>query len=217
MDRAVVSTTSGCAGLGLEHGVNVWIADTPQDFAQGVEALLIHGHLRERMAAAARTHVERNFDWRAIGIQQRALLRELLPARVQIRRAVAADLDQITAIQATAPEASQWQTPDYLTFDCQVAMLDGQIAGFVVSRTVGDGEREILNVAVRPDLRRMHIGTELLRAEITRWPGAHFLEVRESNTGARQLYQRLGFEAVGSRPGYYENPPEAGIVMRVFS
>ena len=66
-----------------------------------------------------------------------------------------ADLAQITAIQATAPEASQWQAPDYLAFDCQVATLDGQIAGFVVSRPVGDQEREILNVAVRPDLRRL--------------------------------------------------------------
>ncbi len=217
MDRAVVSTSSGCAGLGLRHGVDVWIADAPQDFAQGIETLLADRVLREQISAAARTHVERNFDWRAVGAVQRALLRELLPARIQIRRAETADLDQITAIQATAPEASQWQTPDYLTFDCQVATLDGQVAGFVVSRTVGEREREILNVAVRSDLRRLHIATELLRAEMARWPGAHFLEVRESNTGARQLYERLGFEAVGARPGYYENPPEAGIVMRIFS
>ncbi len=217
MDRAVVSTSSGCAGLGLQHGVNVWIADTPQDFAQAIETLLGDRDLRVRISAAGRAHVERNFDWRTVGERQRALIRELLPARIKIRQAEANDLDQITAIQATAPEASQWQTPDYLTFDCQVATLDGQIAGFVVSRTVGDLEREILNVAVRPDLRRLRIATELLRAEMTRWPGAHFLEVRESNTGARQLYERLGFEAVGSRPGYYENPSEAGIVMRVFS
>jgi hypothetical protein len=27
----------------------------------------------------------------------------------------------------------------------------------------------------------------------------------------------LGFEVAGSRPGYYENPNEAGIVMRIFS
>ena len=145
------------------------------------------------------------------------MLQELMPARVQLRQAQVADLDQITAIQATAPEASQWQTPDYLTFDCHVAVLDGQIAGFVVSRTVGDREREILNVAVRPDLRRLGIATSLLHAEMARWHGAHFLEVRESNTGARRLYERLGFEAVGARPGYYENPPEAGIVMRIFS
>jgi ribosomal protein S18 acetylase RimI-like enzyme len=217
MQRAVVSTSSGCAGLGLTHGVNVWIADTPQDFAQGIETLLIDGQLRQRITGAARAHVERNFDWRSVGVAQRALLRELLPTRIQIRRAETADLGQITAIQATAPEASQWLTPDYLTFDCQVATLDGQVAGFVVSRTVGDREREILNVAVRSDLRRLRIATELLRAEMKRWPGAHFLEVRESNTGARQLYEGLGFESVGARPGYYENPPETGIVMRIFS
>jgi ribosomal-protein-alanine N-acetyltransferase len=203
--------------LGLEHGANLWIADTPQDFAQGIEILLADRDLRERIAARGCAHVERNFNWPAIGEKQRALLRELLPPRVQIRPGEPADLEQIAAIQATAPEASQWQAPDYLTFDCQVATLDGQIAGFVVSRSVGNQEREILNVAVRPDLRRLRIATDLLRAEMARWPGAHFLEVRESNTGARQLYERLGFEAVGSRPGYYENPPEAGIVMRIFS
>jgi ribosomal protein S18 acetylase RimI-like enzyme len=217
MQRAVVSTSSGCAGLGLEHGVNVWIADTPQDFAHGIHTLLRDPGLRERITAFGCAHVRRNFNWPAVGEKQRALLRELLPPRVQIRRAEAADLEQIAAIQATAPEASQWQAPDYLAFDCQVATLDGQIAGFVVSRSVGDQEREILNVAVRPDLRRLRIATELLRTEMARWPGTHFLEVRESNTGARQLYQRLGFQAVGSRPGYYENPPEAGIVMRIFS
>ncbi len=217
MRRAVISTSSGCAGLGLEHGINIWIADTPQDFAQGIETLLGDRDLRERIAARGSALVERNFDWPAVGEKQRALLRELLPPRVQIRPAEAADLPQIAAIQATAPEASQWQAPDYLAFDCQVATLDGQIAGFVVSRSVGNQEREILNVAVRPDLRRLRIATELLRAEMARGPGAHFLEVRESNTGARQLYERLGFEAVGSRPGYYENPPESGIVMRIFS
>ncbi len=217
MHRAVVSTSSGCAGLGLEHGVNIWIGDTPEDFARGIETLLTDGDLRQRIATAASVHVERNFDWRAIGARQRNMLRELLPVRIQIRPAETADLDQIAAIQSTAPEASQWQTLDYLTFDCQVAVLDGQVAGFVVSRGVGEREREILNVAVRPDLRRLGLATALLQAEMARWPGAHFLEVRESNTGARRLYEGLGFEAVGSRPGYYENPPESGIVMRIFS
>ena len=196
MDRAVVSTSSGCAGLGLEHWVNVWIADPPEDFARGIQTLLQMHDLRRRIAAAGRAHVERNYGWRQIGARQRALLRELMPPRVQIRPAEERDLPEIAAIQQTAPESSQWQAQDYLAFDCQVA-AGGQIAGFLVSRSVADKEREILNIAIHPDFRRLHIATELLRAELARWPGAHFLEVRESNAAARRLYEGLGFQAVG--------------------
>jgi [ribosomal protein S18]-alanine N-acetyltransferase len=95
--------------------------------------------------------------------------------------------------------------------------VEGRVVGFIVTRSVGDREREVLNIAVHPDFRRLGIGTELLRSELVRSPGAHFLEVRESNTPARELYRRLGFEVVGSRPGYYDDPPETGIVMRIFS
>ncbi|MBZ5611489.1 MAG: GNAT family N-acetyltransferase [Acidobacteriia bacterium] len=217
MQRAVVSTSSGCAGLGLEHAVNVWIADSADDFAKGVETLLRNRDLRERIAARGREHAERHFDWKAIGARQRAMLAGLLPPRFQMRPAQATDIPELAAIQATAPEASQWHPGDYLAFDCQVAMLEGRIAGFVVSRRVSDREREILNVAVHPDHRRLGIATELLRLEMARWLGAHFLEVRESNTPARRLYEQLGFEIAGTRPGYYENPPETGIVMRIFS
>ncbi len=217
MERAVVSTSSGCAGLGLDHCVNVWIADRPDDFAAAIQTLLNNNDLRQRIAAAGRAHVERSFDWGEIGERQRTLIHQLLPPRVQIRPATPSDLDRIAAIQATASEASQWQTQDYLSFDCRVALLDGTIAGFVVSRRVADHEREILNVAIHPDFRRLRIATELLVAEIRNRPGDHFLEVRESNTAARRLYERLGFQVVGARPGYYENPTETGIVMRIFS
>jgi len=217
MDRAVVSTLCGCAGLDLEHAVNVWIADAPADFAHAIEALLADDSLRQQIAAAGRRHVEQNFGWRQIGERQRTLLRELLPARIHIRAAKASDLDQIRAIQSTAPEASQWQPSDYLTFDCHVALMDDQVTGFIVSRRVTEGEREVLNVAVHPDFRRLGIASTLLRHEIARCPGSHFLEVRESNAGARRLYERFGFEIVGARPGYYENPNEPGIVMRIFS
>lgn len=217
MQRAVVSTSSGCAGLGLQHGINIWIADSPEAFAEALETLLGDRDLRQRIAAAARQHVEQSFDWRLIGQRQRAVLKELMPSRVLIRDAEPRDLVQISAIQGTASEASHWQPHDYLAFHCQVAILDGNVAGFLVSRQAGEGEREILNLAVHPDFRRLGVASQLLRNEMTRWPGTHFLEVRESNLGARQLYERLGFEAVGKRPDYYENPPETGIVMRVFS
>jgi len=222
MDRAVVSTSSGCAGLGLEHSVNVWIADSPEDLARSIQTLLQETTVRRRIAEAGRVHVERNYGWAQIGARQRALLRDLMPARVRIRPARQRDLPDIAAIQHTSPESSQWEAQDYLAFECQVALIhDGtskdRIAGFLVSRSVADQEREILNIAIHPDFRRLHIATELLQAELSRWPGTHFLEVRESNTPARRLYEGLGFQVVGERPAYYDNPLETAIVMRILS
>ncbi len=222
MDRAVVSTSSGCAGLGLEHEVNVWIADQPEDFARAIERLIEDNPLRRRIAESGRIHVERNYGWKEIGTRQRALLRDLIPPRARIRPAQQSDLPQISAIQHTSPESSQWEAQDYLAFDCQVAVVpngssEDHLAGFLVSRSVADKEREILNIAIHPDFRRLGIATELLRAELSRWPGAHFLEVRESNTPARRLYESLGFQSIGERPAYYDNPSETGIVMRILS
>ena len=78
MERAIVSTTSGCAGLQLVHGQSVWIGDTPEAFAAGVSTLVADAERRAQMALAARDHAIRHFDWRAIGEKQRSLLRELL-------------------------------------------------------------------------------------------------------------------------------------------
>jgi glycosyltransferase involved in cell wall biosynthesis len=75
MQRAVVSTPSGCAGLGLLHGHSVWEAETAEGFAAGVATLIADPERREQIAAAARLHAQRNFDWTAIGERQRELLR----------------------------------------------------------------------------------------------------------------------------------------------
>jgi polysaccharide biosynthesis protein PslH len=217
MERAVVSTSSGCAGLGLQHGVNVWIADSPHEFADALLRLLADTDLRQKIAAAGRLHAERYYDWRQIGYRQRWLIRTLIAGKIEIRAAQPADLDHIWAIQATSPEASQWHREDYLAFDCQIALIDGRLAGFLVSRQIAYREREILNVAVDPEFRRLGIAKELIRSEIARYPGDHFLEVRQSNSAARMLYKKLAFAEVGVRSGYYENPPEPGIVMRFYS
>ena len=39
------------------------------------------------------------------------------------------------------------------------------------------------------------------------------LEVRESNEAAIALYEKLGFEVVGSRDGYYRDNNEDAILM----
>lgn len=134
-----------------------------------------------------------------------------------LRPATPADLDAIGCIQAASPEASHWNPADYLEHDCIVAIDDeGAVAGFLVSRDLA-GEREILNVAVEERFRRQKIAGALVRFELTRIAQAWFLEVRESNIAARTLYAHNGFEEVGRRPGYYENPPDSAIVMRFLS
>jgi len=75
MQRAVVSTPSGCAGLGLVNGKSVWVADAPDEFADAVAALIRDPALRARIAQSAYTHAMRHFDWSAIGETQRELLR----------------------------------------------------------------------------------------------------------------------------------------------
>jgi glycosyltransferase involved in cell wall biosynthesis len=77
MERAVVSTTCGCAGLGLEHGASVWIADDADAFAEAVARLLANPPERARLARAAKSIVGQ-FDWKQLGRKQRALYRELL-------------------------------------------------------------------------------------------------------------------------------------------
>jgi [ribosomal protein S18]-alanine N-acetyltransferase len=140
------------------------------------------------------------------------------PDPVQIRRATAEDLAAISTIQAASPEAAQWNPQSYLDFDCRVAKIEGSVRGFLVSRQTAPGEREILNMAVAPYFRRQGIARRLLDLELSSARGATwFLEVRASNALALKLYQQLGFVPVGRREEYYENPPDAAIVMRFFS
>ena len=40
-----------------------------------------------------------------------------------------------------------------------------------------------------------------------------FLEVRESNVAAVELYKSYGFVSTGKRKGYYSNPKEDALLM----
>jgi ribosomal-protein-alanine N-acetyltransferase len=91
------------------------------------------------------------------------------------------------------------------------------LAGFLVWRTVAEGECEVLNLAVAPAFRRRGIARELLNPLLTLRDAQVFLEVRESNEAARIFYNSMGFQEVGTRKLYYNFPVEAAIVMKFHS
>ncbi|MCC7165049.1 MAG: glycosyltransferase [Anaerolineae bacterium] len=62
----VVATRKGAEGLGLTDKVHLLLADTPQEFATAVLALLQNADLCERLSHAARERVCQEFDWREI-------------------------------------------------------------------------------------------------------------------------------------------------------
>jgi len=65
--------------------------------------------------------------------------------------------------------------------------------------------------------RRRGVARELIDKIRVKHPGDVFLEVRESNSGARGFYKAVGFEEVSERAGYYDSPSESAIVMKFHS
>ena len=78
-------------------------------------------------------------------------------------------------------------------------------------------EAHIATVAVHPDFRRSGIGSRIIveALEAARAEGARraFLEVRERNLTAQEMYRKFGFELTGRRPHYYRDTGEDAILM----
>ncbi|MCE5310083.1 MAG: GNAT family N-acetyltransferase [Acidobacteriales bacterium] len=214
MERAVVSTPSGCAGIAIKYGESVWIGATAQEFAEGIARLLEDAALRRGIASNALHIAHEQYDWRALGAAQRRLWKDILASRLRLRLATADDLEAVRGIQDRATEASHWDPARYLDYSTTVALCGGVVAGFLVARRTTHDETEILNLAVAPEFRRRGVATRLMMDCFDRMPGTYFLEVRASNTAAQALYAGLKFAPAGRRPRYYDNPVEDAVVMR---
>ena len=73
--------------------------------------------------------------------------------------------------------------------------------------SITQDEAHILNLSVEPELQGQGFGSQMLTHVIydARDQGAHqiFLEVRESNNQAIQMYLNQGFNEIGRRRNYY--------------
>lgn len=87
---------------------------------------------------------------------------------------------------------------------------DRTLIGYCVNTLVLD-ELHILNVAAHPQFRRMGISKRLIKHSIETNTEVRvaFLEVRENNAPAKNLYFSLGFKVIGRRKAYYDNGEDA--------
>lgn len=92
----------------------------------------------------------------------------------------------------------------------------GELVGYIIYSEVVD-ELHVLNVAVHKDWRRKGVASFLLgylhRTAFRRGRLYSFLEVRESNASAQDLYNRFGYKPLTKRREYYEDTREDAIVM----
>ncbi len=148
---------------------------------------------------------------------------------VLIRSATPEDVPAIRELERQADRAAHWAEREYAALFAPeaprrvalVAVDDSDIAqiqGFVIVRCALD-DWEIENVVVARERQRLGIGTKLVREVLlrARAGGATsvLLEVRESNSTARRLYEKLGFSEEGRRRNYYRGPAEDGLLLRI--
>lgn len=138
----------------------------------------------------------------------------------ELRRLTYSDLPQVIAIERRAfPTA--WSLAMFVlelskpSGVCLAALRDGKIVGYLICSKY-DTVWHVMNVAVDPDVRRQRVATHLLDELLRRIgdPEARYtLEVRPSNHGAIELYERYGFRSAGRRRRYYQDNGEDALIM----
>ena len=141
-------------------------------------------------------------------------------AAIEVRSLTYHDLPAVVAIERRAFTAP-WSLAMFVlemskpTSICLAAERDGELVGYTICSRY-DTAWHIMNVAVDPDFRRRGAASALLMGLLARIhdPEAQLtLEVRRSNGGAIELYERFGFRAAGVRRRYYQDNGEDALVM----
>lgn len=130
---------------------------------------------------------------------------------IQLRKMTKNDLYQVIAIEKQSYDFpwSDVVIKDCLfnKYDCYVAG-DKNILGYMISKITSQ-DSHILNLTIDSEYRGLGIGSsflDLITKECKLHQSKHiYLEVRLSNTIARNLYQKFGFRSIGVRKNYYKN------------
>ena len=140
---------------------------------------------------------------------------------MQIRPMTMEDCEQVAEIEAASfsmPWSIRAFTDAVSRENYRFFVVDeaGEILGYCGFLYVLD-EGEIPNVCVKESARRQGVGRQMMEVLIEEAKRLSltilYLEVRESNRGARRLYESLGFVENGIRKNFYEQPTEHAVLM----
>ena len=131
-------------------------------------------------------------------------------------------IDDVVNIEHSNPHPL-WSKKNFLdSLRCddffKIALCDGKVAAFIVSKIMGK-ECEIINLGTLPKMRRKLLASKLIQELINfsknKFLDQIFLEVRESNDAAINLYNKFGFNELGIRANYYQRDKgrEDAIIM----
>lgn len=129
---------------------------------------------------------------------------------MKIRKLRLSDLDDVLLIEK-AVQFSPWSRTTFeesLTrYHCRgISNIHNVIVAYVIASII-HVESEVLTLAVAPEYQRRGLGKMLLMHMIKICRRCDVpevvLEVRASNSAARQLYHHLGFQYNGCRKAYY--------------
>ena len=140
-------------------------------------------------------------------------------AAIEVRRLAYADLPQVVAIERRC-FPTPWSLAMFVlelskpSGVCLAAEAEGELVRYLICSRY-DTIWHVMNVAVDPDRRRRGIASALIGVLLDSvGTEAQFtLEVRRSNHGAFELYDRLGFKSAGIRRRYYADNGEDAVVM----
>ena len=161
---------------------------------------------------------------------------------IHVRRMTEADLAGVVEIAGGTAHAPKWPLQAYVAAvdpkgqPRRIALVaeerpGGGLLGFAIvtlmppamvgpgAPEAASGEAELESIVTALPFQRRGVARELysaLQAEL-RHAGVTeaILEVREGNQAARSFYRFLGFSDEGRRPGYYADPAEDAILMRM--
>lgn len=109
--------------------------------------------------------------------------------------------------------AEELENPSATVF---VALSDNYVVGFGGVQIVLD-EAYITNIAVDTSFRKKSVGSKILEEIINHCKNENCsfvsLEVRVSNTAAKNLYKKYGFVSQGIRKKFYSHPTEDADIM----